>query len=111
MNRSGRDVLIELMDELYADLGHRVLTEWNLPAEIAEIARTHEDEKQSTSEILLCVKAANLITRKLGFHLDPDPEMSVLEEPIMEELGLDDMAVAAMMVDMEDHLLEMKQLF
>lgn len=106
-----RGVLLELMDELHADLGYGVLTDWKLPAEIAEIARTHEDEERSTGEILLCVKAANLITRKLGFHLDPDPEMSVLEEPVMEELGLDDIAVASMMVDMEDHLLEMKQLF
>lgn len=106
-----RGVLLELMDGLHADLGHGVLTDWNLPAEIAEIARTHEDEERCTGEILLCVKAANLITRKLGFHLDPDPEMSVLEEPVMDELGLDDIAVASMMVDMEDHLLEMKQLF
>ena len=29
----------------------------------------------------------------------------------MESLGMDDLAVATLMVEMEDHLLEMKQLF
>jgi putative nucleotidyltransferase with HDIG domain len=106
-----REVLIELMDELHAELGYGVLSEWNLPDEIVEIARTHEDEEASSEGILACVKAANLITRKLGFHLEPDPEMTVVEHPVIENLGLDDMTVATMMVEMEDHLLEMKQLF
>jgi len=106
-----RSTLIELMDGLHAELGQRVLTEWKLPDDVAQIAKTHEDEERSTDPLLLCVKAANLITRKLGFHLDPDPEMSVIEDPIMDDLGLDDMTIASMMVEMEDHLLEMKQLF
>jgi putative nucleotidyltransferase with HDIG domain len=106
-----RDVLIELMDELHAELGSRILTEWNLPTDLADVARLHEDDAPVTDQLLACVKAANLITRKLGYHLDPDPEMSVIEDPIIENLGLDDITVASMMVDMEDHLLEMKQLF
>jgi HD-like signal output (HDOD) protein len=107
-----RDVLIELMDELHAELGYRVLTEWNLPGDVASIAKMHEDEEPANNDQLLsCVMAANLITRKLGFHLEPDPEMSVIEHPVIESLGLDDITVATMMVEMEDHLLEMKQLF
>ena len=46
-----------------------------------------------------------------GFHLHPDPEASVVEHPVIEDLGLDDMAVATLMIDMEDHLEEMKRLF
>ncbi len=107
-----REVLVELMDELHAELGYGVLTEWNLPEDVASIAKTHEDENaDSSDQVLACVKAANLITRKLGFHLQPDPEMSVVENPVIENLDLDDMTVATMMVEMEDHLLEMKQLF
>lgn len=107
-----KDVLIELMDELHAELGYGVLTDWNLPEDIAEIARSHEGaDAEAADSLLACVNAANLITRKLGYHLNPDPEISVIEDPIIENLGLDDMTVASMMVDMEDHLLEMKQLF
>ncbi len=107
-----RDVLIELMDELHAELGYKVLTEWQIPSDIAAIAKTHEEtETEAADPLLACVKAASLITRKLGFHLNPDPEMSVVEHPLIENLGLDDMTVATMMVEMEDHLMEMKQLF
>ena len=31
------------MDELHADLGFKVLTEWNLPEDIAEVALHHEE--------------------------------------------------------------------
>jgi HD-like signal output (HDOD) protein len=34
-----------------------------------------------------------------------------VEDPVMEALGLNDLTVATMMVDMDDHLVEMKRLF
>ena len=106
-----RELFIELMDELHADLGFKVLTEWKLPEDIAEVALHHEEAVEGGDDLILSVQAANLITRKLGFHLDPDETTSVVDDPVMEGLGLDDLAVATLMVDMEDHLLEMKQLF
>ncbi len=103
--------LHDLMDALHADLGHRVLTSWNLPEAIARVAREHHQRNGQESDTMLSVQAANLITRKRGFHLIPDPEISVVEHPVIEDLGLSDMAVATLMIDMEDHLAEMKSLF
>ncbi|MDH3223855.1 MAG: HDOD domain-containing protein [Gemmatimonadota bacterium] len=104
-------VIHELMCSLHAELGHRVLVEWGLPEDVAEVALKHPTFSPGGDDLLLAVQAANLITKKLGFHLDPDPEMDVLEQPVIDELGLDDVTIATMMIDMEDHLEEMKNLF
>lgn len=106
-----RELLVELMDELHAELGHSVLTNWNLPEDIAKVALHHEEAADESDELTLSVQAADLITRKLGFHLNPDETVSVVEDPVMESLGMDDLTVATLMVDMEDHLLEMRKLF
>ncbi len=105
------DLVRELMEALHAELGHRVLTDWNLPEEICEVALNHGRFQAKGDDLMLCVQAANLITCRLGFHLNPDPELVVVEDPIIEDLGLDDLTLATLMVDMEDHLTEMKNLF
>ena len=106
-----RDLLLELMAGLHCQLGCHLLTSWNIPSELADVARDHQTRIPEASDLLLCVQAANLITRKLGFHLTPDPNLALTERPIIEDLGLDDMTLATLMIDMEDHLEEMKQLF
>ena len=106
-----RATLFELMNDLHATLGAEILEEWKLPEEVVDVARRHHDRVDAGEDMVLSVQAANLITRKLGFHLEPDPEISLVEDRVIEELGLDDMAVATLMIDMEDHLEEMKRLF
>ena len=105
-----RELLMELMTELHGTLGYTVLTSWNLPEELALVARDHGVFDDDADTLLLCVQAANLITTKLGFHLVPDETITLVGHPVMVDLGLDDMAIATMMIDMEDHLAEMKAL-
>ena len=64
-----RPVLMELMLQLHADLGATMLADWNIEAEIADVARDHETRVEEASDLLLAVQAANLITQKLSFHL------------------------------------------
>lgn len=109
--RPTREVVVELMDELHMELGHHLLETWNIEVEIADVARRHESHDEEAGDLLLAVQAANLITRKLGFHLHPDPELLLTEHVVMEDLGLDDLTLATLMIDMEDHLEEMKRLF
>lgn len=104
------ELLMELMDQLHAELGYGVLMSWNLPEELAVVARDHSDFVDDADPLLLCVQAANLITRKLGFHLQPDESITLVGHPVMDDLGLDDLTIATMMIDMEDHLVEMKAL-
>lgn len=101
----------ELMNALHCELGHRVLKSWNLPDDVAQVALLHHEKARAGQELILAVQAANLITRRLGFHLEPDPTLTVVDDPIIEELGLTDIQVATLMVDMEMHLEEMRQLF
>ena len=101
----------ELMNGLHCELGHRVLQAWKLPDDVAQVALKHHQRACAGEELLLAVQAANLITRRLGFHLEPDPNLSVVDDAVVEELGMSDMQVATLMVDMESHLAEMKQLF
>ena len=103
--------LHELMTELHAELGYDVLTSWGLPEDVAEVALRHPEFEPGGEDLLLAVQAANLITQKLGFHLYPDPDLDILDQPVIDELGLDDVTVATMMIDMEDHLEEMRSLF
>ncbi|MEO7966274.1 MAG: HDOD domain-containing protein [Gemmatimonadaceae bacterium] len=101
----------ELMSALHCRLGHRVLVSWNLPDDVASVALRHHEKAGPGDGLLLVVQAANLITRRLGFHPEPDPNLRVVTDPSIEELGMTDMQVATLMIDMEDHLAEMQRLF
>lgn len=105
-------VLRELMRSLHTTLGHHVLQGWNVPAPIPFAALHHEDSPEKSEDLLLiCVQTAILITQKIGFHLDPDPEIDLLQEPTVEHLGLKDVELATLMCDMEDELEEVHKLF
>lgn len=106
-----RDVVVELMSQLHLNFGHHLLSTWNIESELAEIARNHEVRQTEATDLLLSVQAANLVTKKLGFHLEPDPDLILTEHMIIEDLGLADITLAELMIDMEDHLAEMKGLF
>jgi putative nucleotidyltransferase with HDIG domain len=101
----------DLIRALHCTLGHRVLTSWGFPDDVAHATLMHHDPAEPGQDLVLIVQAANLITRRLGYHEVPDPTISVVEDPIIEEMGLTDMQVATLMVDMEIHLEEMQRLF
>jgi HD-like signal output (HDOD) protein len=104
-------LLLELMETLHCELGHRTLTAWNLPAAICNVALRHEEEPVEGSEpLLVCVQAADLIAQKLGLHLRPQPDLNLLQEPAIEIVGLGDLELGMLMVDLEDELAEVHRL-
>jgi HD-like signal output (HDOD) protein len=104
-------VMEELLDLLHAELGHRTLSRWKLPEPICRVALHHHDELQGSSDLLLVrVQAADAISRKIGAHPHPDPEMKIEENPAVERLGMDDLEMATVQVDVEDALAAIKQL-
>jgi HD-like signal output (HDOD) protein len=105
-----RPVLDELMEVLHCKLGHDVLSAWRLPAPIARVALRHEEPATGEDALLLTVQVANLVAEKLGFHLAPRTELEVLAEPAVELLGLSDLEMASLMVDLEDELAEARRL-
>ena len=105
-------VMLELMETLHARLGHAVLESWRLPESICKAAQLHNDEVNGrTDPIVTIVQAANVISRKLGFHLEPDTDLELLGEPSLEELGLRDIELATLMVDLEDEMNAVRQMF
>lgn len=104
-------VMCELTRSLHTLLGNRVLVSWSFPDEVAQAALLHHEPALPGQDMVLLVQAANLITRRLGYHPEPDPETTVVDHPVIAELGLSDVQVAALMVDMELYLEEMQRLF
>jgi HD-like signal output (HDOD) protein len=97
--------LAELMNVLHTTLGYRVLKDWASPGPIAEAAlHHHEDAATMENVVVVRVQAANAISRKIGHHDQPDPEMNVLEDPAVERLRMGDVELAELMVDVEDEI-------
>ena len=104
-------VVEELTDLLHAELGHSTLVRWKLPGPICRVALHHHDEQPASGDVLLMrVQAADAISRKMGAHPHPDPDMNLLEVPAVERLNLNDLELATLMVDLEDSLTAIKQL-
>lgn len=96
-------VLEELMQVLHPELGHRTLSEWKLPDEICDVALRHEEPAVADGNpCLLLVQAAIPIARTLESHPAYDPELNPLDDLAVELLGLTDIEVATLVVDLED---------
>jgi HD-like signal output (HDOD) protein len=109
---AGPALLAELMEVLHTSLGYRVLKEWRIPEPICQVALHHHDADLSGADgLLLRVMAANAISRKLGAHPDPNPELRLQEVPAIERLGLGDLELATIQVDLEDALEQARELF
>lgn len=104
--------LDELMDVLHTELGHKVLTAWRVPEPVCDAALHHHDEiLKAERRLAIKVQAADTIARKMGFHIHPDADIDLTEQPAVEYLNLSDLELATMMVDLEDEIVEIKRLF
>lgn len=104
-------VLDEMMETLHTELGFRTLNDWNLPEPICRAALGHhDDEVESEDMIEVRVAAADAIARKLGAHPHPEPDLLLVGLPAMERLGLGDIELATLMVDLEDEIADVTRL-
>lgn len=105
-------VLDDLMTAMNNELGHLTLTRWKLPEILAEVALRHGEESASDDPTLLTiVQAADVMSRKMGFHIDPDPELELLDEAAVDNLDLADIELATLMVDLEDDFSQVREMF
>lgn len=98
------EALQEFLTTLHCRIGDAFLESWNVPAEIRyAVARHHEaDLDPGRDGLVAVVGCADRIAAKLGVSLIPDPTASVLDHPGARLLRLDDVKVAALLVDVED---------
>lgn len=104
--------VLDLMAALHAELGHAVLKEWRVPEPIARVALRHHEPRPAADEVLvLRVQVANAIAKKLGAGMQPSPTLRLLEVPAVTRLGLAELDLAALLVDVEDEVGQVKALF
>ncbi len=104
-------VVDELMIALHCELGGRTLEDWKLPAVIVRVAKQHHEVGAADDDLLIVrVRAASAIARKLGLSLHPDPGLPLLKQPCIERLGLSDIDLAGLLVDVEDEVAQVKSM-
>ena len=104
-------LLLEFFDLLHCKVGETLFNAWRLPKEIREVVRRHHDERLDPSRDMLIamVSFSDKIACKMGFALTPDPSISLLELPVASLLKLDDVKLAALIIDIEDDFQALKE--
>jgi HD-like signal output (HDOD) protein len=96
--------VLEFVDALHCSIGDTLFEAWKIPADLREVLRRHHDTSLNGSGDMLIavVQMADQLAAKAGASLHPDPELSLVEGPACALLRLDDVKLAAMLVDLED---------
>ncbi len=96
-------LLMEAMNRLHAREGSRLLTRWNMPGHLHVIARDHHAvEIDGQNRLLLLVRMANLVCRKLGIGLAEDGSLLLAATPEANLLGLTGTDLAELEGALED---------
>jgi HD-like signal output (HDOD) protein len=96
-------LLMEAMNRLHAREGSRLLTRWNMPEHLHVIARDHHAvEIDAQNRLLLLVRMANLVCRKLGIGLAEDGSLLLAATPEANLLGLTGTDLAELEGALED---------
>jgi putative nucleotidyltransferase with HDIG domain len=104
-------VLNELLEMMHAEVGHRMLTEWQLPEAVCQAALQHHHDAESLEDQLTVrVQAANLISRKIGAHPNPDPDLNLEDLTAIDRLNMGEVELAALMIDVEDEYEKIRQM-
>jgi putative nucleotidyltransferase with HDIG domain len=100
-----KETVYDLLQEGHCELGHRLLTSWNVPQVYCQIARDHHIEELSGDLPLAIVRLANAGSRKLGLGLDPNPSLILTETPEASLLKVDETLLDELRAMIEEHLI------
>ncbi len=92
---------------LHSEVGGTVLRQMEFSDEIAAIAEIHEEAEadEDPSDVLTSiVVVANVLLRKVGLSIRPNPGLSVTNLPATGFLNLDPVFIASQEVEVEDAL-------
>ena len=95
----------EFVDTMHPECGFLLMEKWNLPEPYCVVCRDHHRRDYDTANILLIlVRLANLVCRKLGIGLREDPDLILVTCSEAGLLGLTDIALAELEIAVEDHV-------
>lgn len=95
----------EFLDTLHPEYGFLLLERWNLPESYSIVCRDHHRPDYDTTNILLvAVRLANEVCRKLGIGLREEKDLVLVTCSESGLLGLSDIALAELEIAMEDYI-------
>ncbi|MBI9083522.1 MAG: HDOD domain-containing protein [Desulfobacterales bacterium] len=96
----------EILEGFHARYGHDLLKNWNLPEIYCRAARDHHiDDFDKNDTLLLLIRVANQACHKLGIGCDPDPDLAVSALPEASLLGVSEIILARLEIQLEDALI------
>jgi len=103
------EVMKEVIDSLHTEYGHRIMQEWELPQQYVEVARDHHvAEASSTNQLLHIVRLVDCVCRKVGIGVEHDPDLALDGRPEVKHLGIKDVHLAELEIELEDMMLTLQ---
>lgn len=100
----------EALDSLHTEHGWLLSQRWNLPEVYGHVIRSHHDPELNSGDTLLTlVRLADKACNKMGIGLKPDPDISLETTPEAHLLGLNEIFLARLEIQLEDSLTFSKQ--
>ncbi len=97
------DVIKEVIESLHTEYGHRVMAAWELPAQYYEVARDHHlEDSNSSNQLLHIVRLVDAVCRKVGIGMTHEPELALEGLPEVKHLGVKDVYLAELEIELED---------
>ena len=94
----------EFVDTMHPECGFLLLEKWNLPEPYCVVCRDHHRRVYDTGNtLLILVRLANLVCRKLGIGLREDPDLVLVTCSEAGLLALTDITLAELEIAVEDH--------
>jgi putative nucleotidyltransferase with HDIG domain len=82
--------IMTVLQEAHDGLGGTLLKGWDFPDELVRITQQHENPtlSEQTEKALLLIHLANMLTRKIGYSLYPEPDMDLAGIPSAQLLRI-----------------------
>jgi putative nucleotidyltransferase with HDIG domain len=105
--------VLEFVDALHCTVGDTLFEAWKIPSDLRDVLRRHHDTNlNGASDMLVAVvQMADLLAAKAGASLHPDPDLSLIDAPACALLRLDDVKLASLLVELEDDVEAVKDIF
>jgi HD-like signal output (HDOD) protein len=107
------ELIKEILDTLHNEMGYRVMLNYELPETYALIARDHHLEQCDENDTLMAlIRLIDIICHKLGIGINEEPNEGIILAATTEAqiLGINDIKLAQLEVQIEDIVLEAKSL-
>ncbi len=97
------NLMMEAMVKLHTTQGYKLLEHWNVPHQFAVVARDHHSlEIDQNNTLLLIVRMADLVCRKLGISTDPPQDIMLPSTIEANLLNMSELDIAELEIYLED---------